>query len=153
MAPTVSFRLLVLMFVVALAVPSAAGDGKRTDEEVLRELKEVLWPMAYREQDVELLDRILADEFQMVSADGAWTTKADELAWVRKNRPDYASFVFTIKRLDVFENGTAVVAGQGRVEGTGEDGPWAYTYESSNILIKRDGVWRAVASHVSGVKP
>jgi hypothetical protein len=34
------------------------------------------------------------------------------------------------------------------VDGTGlADG---YTYRSSNVLIKADGRWQAVASHVSG---
>jgi hypothetical protein len=39
----------------------------------------VEWPRAYREQDVALLDRILADEFQMIDADGNWSTKAEEI--------------------------------------------------------------------------
>ena len=146
-------RVFVLIAVLAgFASGFALAQGERSDEEVLREIKEVLWPRAYATQDVELLDHLLAEEFQLISAEGSWSTKAEEIAWLRENAPGYDSLVFTIKRLDVFENGTAVVAGQGDVAGTGEDGPWTMTYQSTNVLIKRDGRWQAIASHVSGVQ-
>jgi hypothetical protein len=51
-----------------------------------------------------------------------------------------------------FENGSAIVAGRGIVSGTDEQGPYTLEYQSTNVLIKRDGTWRAVASHVSGIK-
>lgn len=134
-----------------VTVPSSVGDP-RSDEEILRELKEVLWPRAYFEQDDDLLDSILAEEFQMVDAEGNWSNKADQLARVRGRKPSYDSLVFQIKRLDIFENGSAIVAGTGVVDGTDDDGPYTFHYQSTNVLIKRDGEWKAVASHVSGVK-
>jgi hypothetical protein len=38
------------------------------------------------------------------------------------------------------------------IEGKDEQGPYVMEYQSSNILIKRDGLWRAIASHVSGAQ-
>jgi len=131
----------------ALAQTSSAGD-----EATLRQLKEVLWPKAYAEQDVALLDSILADEFRLIDADGNWFTKGDELNYIRNNPPGYDSLVFKVKRLEVFENGTAIVAGEGTVHGKDAAGPYVSTYQSTNVLIKRDGRWRAISSHVSGVK-
>ena len=122
------------------------------DESVLREIKEVLWPRAYAEQDTALLDSLLADEFQMVDADGNWSTKADELEWIRSNAPSYESLVFHIKRLDIFESNSAIVAGTGVITGNDEQGPYTAEYQSTNVLIKRDGAWKAVASHVSGIR-
>ena len=141
-----------LLAVLALcAAPwTISPAGSPDDEAVLRELKQVLWPRAYREQDVSLLDRILADEFQMIDDEGNWSTKADELEWIANNKVSYESLDFEIRRLDIFENGTAVVAGTGVIRGSGADGPYVVEYQSSNILIKRNGRWRAVASHVSG---
>ena len=49
------------------------------DKEKLRYLKEVEWPKAYREQDTILLDRILGDDFQMVTNDGEWSNKKQQL--------------------------------------------------------------------------
>jgi hypothetical protein len=146
--------MTVIAFALGSAVAfvaSAAPQGS-ADEAAIRELKEVLWPRAYFEQDTALLGRILAPEFQMVDGDGNWSTRAAELEWVAKNKPGYDSLTFEVKRLDVFENGTAIAAGTGTIRGNDADGPYVAQYQSTNVLIKRDGNWRAVASHVSGFK-
>lgn len=146
-----SICLAVVMSFLA-TVPVQAWADRAEDEKALRQLKEVDWPKAYREQDVALLDRILADEFQSVDAEGNWSTKAEEIDYIRKNKPSYDSFRFVIRRLEIFENGTAVVAGTGIIHGKDEQGPYKVEYQSSNILIKRGGLWKAIASHVSGAK-
>ena len=148
-----SCRTALWLAVLLIALPAAfLGAEASSDEAALREIKEVLWPRAYAEQDVALLDSLLADEFQMVDAEGNWSSKADELEWIRSNPPSYDSLVFHIKRLDIFENGTAIVAGKGVITGSDEEGPSTVEYQSTNVLIKRDGTWKAVASHVSGVE-
>lgn len=145
-------KRILMMTLVAILVAGPALAEKKPDEDVLREIKEVHWPMAYAEQDTELLDRILADEFQMIDAAGNWSDKAGEMEWVRNNKPSYDSFAFKIKRLEIFDKKTAVIAGTGIVKGApGPDGPMDFTYESSNVLIKRDGRWQAILSHVSGI--
>lgn len=144
-------KMLFTCIVLAITIPifSQPIDG---DLAALRYLKEVEWPQAYRTQDTVLLDRILADEFQMVDAAGNWYTKRDELDYIKANKPGYDSFRFEIKRLEIFENGTAVVAGTGHIKSTDDEGPYTMTYQSSNILIKRADLWKAIASHVSGIK-
>lgn len=143
----------VLIGVLSITqLSGAVWADDRSDESVLREIKEVLWPRAYAQQDVALLDSLLAEEFQMVDADGNWSTKAEELDWVRSNPPNYDSLVFKILRLDIFENGSAIVAGKGMVSGSDEQGPYTLEYQSTNVLIQRNGEWKAVASHVSGIK-
>lgn len=131
---------------------AAAQEGRADDAAALRHLKQVLWPQAYRTQDTALLDRILADEFRSIDADGGWTSKQKALDYIRANRPSYDSLTFEITRLDIFENGTAIVAGTGTVRGTDAEGKYVTRYQSTNVLIKRKGKWRAIASHVSGVK-
>jgi hypothetical protein len=131
--------------------PTAATE-RAADEAALREIKEVLWPRSYFNQDTRLLDRILADEFQSVDAEGNWSTKAEEMDWVSKHKSPHDSLVFQIRRLEIFENGTAVVAGAGTIRGKDKTGPYTIEYQSSNIFIKRKGIWQAVASHVSGAK-
>lgn len=144
-------RVVALLLLLALApFPLAA---QQTDEATLRRLKEELWPRAYREGDPALLDQILAEEFQMIGPDGAWSSKRQELDYVSRHRMQNKSFRFEIRRLEVFENGTAVVAGRGVVIGPASDPDGGYEYQSSNILIRRAGRWQAIASHVSGVRP
>lgn len=144
-------HLFLLVAVTLLFVPVPAAEPP-SDEAQLRELKETLWPKAYFEQDTALLDQILADEFKMIDGGGNWSTKAEEIEWVANNKPPYDSMVFAIRRLEIFNGDTAIVAGTGTIRGSDEDGPYVAEYQSTNTLVKRDGVWRAVASHVSGYR-
>lgn len=118
------------------------------DREKLTFLKEVEWPKAYREQDTVLLDRILNDDFEMISNNGTWTNKTDELNWIKENKTSNDSFYYKIKRLSIYENGTAIIAGTGHVFNDGKES----RYESSNILIKKGELWKAITSHVSGIR-
>jgi len=143
-----------LGLLMLLPLSLAAAETTPADAAKLREIKEVLWPKAYREGDAVLLDKILAQEFQMVDAAGTVSTKPEEVDYVRKNRPSYKSFRFEITRLEVFENRTAVVSGTGRLEfdATSKEKAHSIQYKSSNIFLERDGRWQAIASHVSGMK-
>jgi len=89
----------------------------------------------------------------VIDPDGGGSDKAGELEFVRTGRWVNRAFRFEIQRLDVFENGTAVVAGRGVVVGPESDPDGGYQYRSSNVLIRRDGRWQAIASHVSGYRP
>ena len=148
-----SLALILVIGVSALSAAELARDLEK-DKKSLRELKEVLWPKAYREQDPALLAQILADEFESIDAQGNVSTKAEELDYVRKNKPSYDSFRFIIRRLQIFENRTAVVSGTGYIETKPKDGKKGSKteYQSSNVFIERDGRWQAIASHVSGIK-
>ena len=119
---------------------TAAAD----DYAELRHLKTTLWPTAYRTQDVELLDRLLHDSFQMIDAEGNRSTKAKELEFVAKNAWDPGGFEYQIERLEIYDGSLAIIDGTGVAS--------QYTYKSSNVLIKEDGVWKAIASHVSGYR-
>ena len=112
------------------------------DYDVLRNLKTVLWPQAYRTQDVDLLDELLHDSFEMFDGEGNRSTKKEQLDFISKNQWDPGSYEYRIERLQIYQGTFAVIAGTGIAE--------TYTYKSSNFLIKEDGVWRAIASHVSG---
>ncbi len=109
-------------------------------------LKEVEWPKAYREQDTLLLDRILGDDFQMVDNSGLWFNKNDELEWIKAHATTYDSFYYKIKRLEILENGTAIIGGTGHIFTDGTES----IYQSNNVLLKRGEIWKAVLSHVSG---
>ena len=127
---------------------SSISSVSAQDLEALRYLKEVEWPKAYREQDTILLDRILGEDFQMIDAAGNWSDKAGELAWIKENASAPDSFYYNIKRFEALENGTVLICGTGNIFNDSTH----TIYQSSNILIKREGTWKAVASHVSGVK-
>lgn len=118
------------------------------ETEILRYLKEVEWPKAYREQDSVLLDRILGADFQMITNDGEWSDKQKQLERIREAPMEHDSFRYEIKRLEILENGSAIIAGTGHIINDNKES----IYQSSNVLIKRNGTWKAVLSHVSGYK-
>lgn len=123
------------------------------DYEVLHNLKTVLWPKAYGEQDTVLLNQILHEKFQLIDDEGSKFSKVDEMEYISNYGPSYNSFEFEVKRLDIFENGTAMVSGEGTMKGIDMNGQAYITkYQSSNTLIKENGKWQAINSHVSGVK-
>lgn len=148
--------LQMITFLLTVVLFLGCGNKKKktiqgisdTDKEILRNLKEVEWPMAYAEQDTILLDRILGDDFKMIDQSGNWYSKKDELDWIKKNATDNDSFNYEIKRFEILDNGTAVICGTGHVL---KDSVKSI-YQSSNVLIKRDGKWKAILSHVSGLK-
>ena len=137
-------RIHVLtLLMISLSVIGSV-DASETDEVVLRHFKTVMWPTAYKTQDVQLLDKMLHPSFQMIDDAGNRSTKEKELDYIKNNHWNPRNFVYTIERLDIYEGRFAVI------DGTGESD--TYQYKSSNYLIKEDGKWRAIGSHVSGYK-
>lgn len=132
------------MMLAALLLLAALPAYTDSDEEALRHLKLVLWPQAYREQDTELLDRILHDSFQMLDNGGGRSTKKDELEYIENNPWTVESFRYDIERLHIYDGAFAIVDGRGTTD--------RYTYVSSNYLVKKGGRWQAVSSHVSGYR-
>lgn len=143
-----SIAILLIWASCSLEEKSQEPTISEEDKTVLTYLKEVEWPKAYAEQDTILLDRILGEDFKMIDQSGNWYTKRDELDWITDNATKHDSFRYEIKRLDVLDNGTAIVCGTGHIINDDVKS----IYQSSNVLIKREGKWKAVLSHVSGVK-
>ena len=131
----------IKLAILCILLPASAWAD---DYDVLRNFKTVLWPQAYRTQDVELLNRLLHDSFEMIDAEGNRSTKEKELEFISNNRWDPGTYEYRIERLQIYQGSFAVIDGTGVAE--------TYTYKSSNFLIKEDGVWRAIASHVSGYR-
>ncbi|MDF2180262.1 nuclear transport factor 2 family protein [Aliiglaciecola sp. CAU 1673] len=144
-------KLIVVTNCLLLNYPVLA-DALEQDKKILRHMKEVLWPQAYREQDVDLLDKILAANFVMIDSQGNWTDKAIELADLPSYAWPHEQFHYEIKRLEIFGDDSAIVAGEGRAKGQGKEGPYCLRYQSTNVLYKEHHQWRAVSSHVSGVQ-
>ncbi len=135
-----------LLFLL-LVLPTALA--AQSDEAVLRHFKTVLWPKAYATQNVALLDSLLDARYAVIDGIGEITTKAAALSRVRASKPSWSRLEFNITRIEVYGT-TALIVGQGIMSGDdGSGGTWRKTYWSSNWFEKRDGRWRALASHTS----
>ncbi|MGD1841526.1 MAG: nuclear transport factor 2 family protein [Thermonemataceae bacterium] len=120
------------------------------DEEASRYLKEVAWPKAYTEKDTVLLKQLLSERFVIIDYHGDWHSKQDELTWLKENIAQSDSFYYEIKRLEPLEDGTVILCGTGRFVRKADS--LDLTYQTSNVFVKEDTRWKAVQSHVSGVK-
>ncbi len=143
---------LLIMIALQIGCHSKTSNRKSlltsADTLNLRKTKEILWPKSYHESNVRLLDSLLHESFQMIDQKGNWSSKEFELKWIAENEYKPDSFFYEIKRLDLYPNGTAVIAGTGHIFNDSIES----TYESSNVLVKQEDGWKAILSHVSGVK-
>ena len=88
----------------------------------------------------------------MIGSEWITSNKKGQINYISTHKPDYVSFTFAIKRLEIFENNTAIVSGTGTIRRKDTDGMYDLVYQSSNVLIKRGNEWKAIASHTSGDK-
>lgn len=140
--PYKSFIFWITLLSIQSLWANQAKANPDLDKAQLKHLKLTLWPQAYRTQDAKLLGQILHPQFQMIDANGQTSTRQEELQYVANNPWTAVNFQYHIERLEVFDGRTAMVSGRGETD--------AYQYHSSNVLIKQDGRWQAIASHVSG---
>lgn len=79
-------KVLTLSLLPGIAAPGQAGSkAAAPDEQQFRHIKTELWPRAYREQDTELLGRLLVDSFQMIDGHGNRSNKKKEMDWINNN--------------------------------------------------------------------
>lgn len=140
--------LLVLAPIAAAETPASCG----AEEAVLRAIKLEQWPSYYRKQDVAGLASFLAPGFQVIGADGSSSPRSEELAWVAANPWKTENFVYTISSITCPLEDVAIIVGEGRFTASEGAARVEHRYTSSNVLVRKDGHWRAAGSHISGEK-
>jgi ketosteroid isomerase-like protein len=108
------------------------------------------WGDAFEHHDIATLDRLMADEYFLTDPLGIVRSKAETLAAIQRNEVLFQST--NSDGVNVRVNGdTAVVTGRstfrGRYKGWSMSGQYQYT----DVLVKRSGAWRAVASHITAL--
>jgi len=142
----------ILAAVAAFATPAFAETDRAADIAVLTDIKVNEWRRIYAELDAEALDAFLLDDFAVISPVGVVSTKAEEIAYLKSTPPDASpsDFLYTIKDILFQADDVAVIFGHGDSTRQTEDGaPCHHVYWSSNTLVKVEGRWRALFSHVS----
>lgn len=129
---------------------AAVPGGQGTLEQRLVRLKHEIG-RAYVDRDVAALERLYADDYTVTDDEGVTTSKADEIARLKSGGAVYEATSYEDVRVRLYGD-VAIVAGRGTVKGRGRSGPFHTQYHSTNVFVNRDGQWRAVAAHISGVK-
>lgn len=132
--------LSVVPLVPAFADASDSADPEATTKQALIRLEHA-WLQALETHDVDALQRILAEDFLDTSYDGQLRTKADQLAGGRD--PTIESERLSELRVRVFGD-AAIVTGLNTV--TGAQHAWTVRIRFTDVFVKRDGRWQAVAA-------
>jgi ketosteroid isomerase-like protein len=149
--------LTTLSVVGAAAIVLSQVGGKMNDqtnkaEPQLRELNRQ-WDEASMGRDTAVLARILADDYVYTDARGAVITKSAYLMSLIK-APDMTQQSFTSDDLGIRVYGdVAVVTGRsswkGRSRGKSQFADAQYRF--TDVLVKRNGRWQAVATQATAI--
>ena len=110
------------------------------------------WGDAFVKRDTASLERIMANDWAGISWDGKTYTKAQTIAEVKSGTTTVESTTMEPLKVRVFGD-TAVVTGgdteKSKYQGKDTSGRYLWT----DVFVKRNGRWQAVASHSTRVEP
>ena len=118
-------------------------------EDLIKQI-EIEWGEAFERRDMAALDRLMADEYVLTDPLGNVRSKAESLAAIESSEVFFEST--TSDNVHVRINGdTAVVTGRSSFKGRYKGWSLAGKYQYTDVLVKREGYWRAVSSHITAV--
>jgi ketosteroid isomerase-like protein len=118
-------------------------------EEAIRKF-ESEWGEAFERRDIVALDQFMADEYFLTDPLGIVRSKAESLAAIERNEVLFQST--KSDNVNVRVNGdTALVTGRSTFRGRYKGWPMAGQYQYTDVLVRRSGSWKAVASHITAL--
>ena len=146
-------RALLMGVVMAVAmaaggVPAVASGASAAEEQAMAFTQAVC--DAFRTRDLPTLERLLAPEFTLVGTDAVLQPRAQAIAEVQAGEPRYEVFRNHDMTARVYGD-SAVVSGITSLAGTSSGKPFAIDVRFTDVLIRSDGAWRIVVSHVTRV--
>src|ERR1035437_1087886 len=109
------------------------------------------WGDAMTKHDIVALDRILGDDHSVITKDGSVLTKAQELANYKSGESSNELSDFEPMKIRVFGD-TAVVTGGHREKSHNFGKDTSGHYRWTDLFVKRNGRWQAVASQLTRVE-
>jgi ketosteroid isomerase-like protein len=113
---------------------------------------ELDWRQAQLTNDISMVDRLLADDYLGISANGTLETKADELATRRSGTLKITELELSDIKVRIYGD-TAVVTSKADLVGKKGDRDISGRYRYTRVYSNRAGQWRIVsfeASRISG---
>jgi len=125
------------------ATPAASADPTPDDDAKTVAALDTQYQAAVEKNDVATMDRILADDFVLVTGAGKSYTKADLLDEARSGRIIYERQDDTEQKVRLFGN-TAVVTAKLTAKGTESGKPFDYSVWFSDTYVRTPSGWRYV---------
>jgi ketosteroid isomerase-like protein len=153
-------RLLTMVLMVGLAAgsalaqgrPKADGRGAKASGQAVDELTQIenQWVAAVKAKDAAKLGEILAESWVGLGWDGRITDKATNLAELKSAGNSLGAFEMgpiTVRRFGM----TAVVTGSNTETSTEDGKDTSGKYLWTDVFVRQNGKWRAVASQSTKV--
>jgi len=138
---------IVMLCVLLLASISIGGPVRATNsstEEFVRFMEDA-WVNAIVHKDINVLNHVIADDFGGLSPNGFAYTKQEAISDVQSGSYVVDSMVLENVKVRVYGDTALVTFYQNEKSKFGDEdrsGRYAFT----DVWVKRDGVWQAVAS-------
>jgi ketosteroid isomerase-like protein len=138
-------RLAFVILACSAASTASAADIRQLVMDITQQACE-----AFRVGDLKTADRLLAPEFTLVNSDSTVQSRDEVMAEIRSGNPKYEIFRNHSMTAHVFDN-AAIVQGITSLKGTSSGKPFAVDVRFTDTLIKTNGQWRVVVSHVTRI--
>jgi ketosteroid isomerase-like protein len=148
--PTVGRLSLVLILLSVFTAQAHAGFPHH--ESVHKEIEglELDWRQAQLTNNIPEVDRLLADDYLGISANGTLETKADELTRRRSGSLHITQLDLSDIKVRIYGD-TAVVTSKADLIGKNGDRDISGRYRYTRVYSNRDGQWRIVSFEASRV--
>lgn len=108
------------------------------------------WGDAFERRDLTTLDRLMADEYILTDPLGHIRNKTETLAAIKTNQVDFESTQSADVNVTIYDD-TAVVTGRSTFRGRYKGWSMSGCYQYTDVLVKRNGSWKAVSSHITAL--
>jgi ketosteroid isomerase-like protein len=135
---------------LAMARPAFASLPHKSGRELHKVIEglEMQWRQAQLNNDVGLMDRLLAEDYIGISANGTIETKAEALALRRAGTLHITALDLNDLKVRVYGD-TAVVTSRAYVTGTNGSSDISGQYRYTRVYNRRFGQWKIVSFEAS----
>ena len=139
-------RLVLLTLALLLSSASFAQEKSENPDEIQIRQLERAWNQAEANQQVKEVSNLVDDTLVYVDYDGSIMNKAEYMKWVAAPEQKADHLFDEGMTVHVYAN-AAVVNGIYRESGTNKGKHYVIRSRYTDTWIRRDGIWRCVASH------
>lgn len=141
-------RALVLTIAILMTIAPTSRAGSSADDEKAVAALDTEYQAAVKKNDIETMDRILADDFVLVTGLGKIYTKADLLEEARSKRMVYEHQEDSAQKVRVWGD-TAVVTALLWAKGTEDGKAFDYKLWFSDTYVRTPTGWHYVFAQAS----
>jgi ketosteroid isomerase-like protein len=147
----VLFHLPLLCLVLFSSVLTAHADNDKAREEAVLKFEHE-WSETWLKANVNAMNSMLTDDFIEVAPDGAVTSRADHIAGFSSGKMKFQSLVLSDTKVR-FYGDVAVVTGFATTKSTYDGKDTSGKYAFTDVLVFRDGAWKAASTQATKVAP